>query len=97
MSPEQPKRNGFDHSLLRLKDLIIIIGSIWAFLAWGTNFASIPKRLEAAEDLIRTVQDRAIVGELKIQSLSQDITYIKDALSEIKKNQEMQMRLAAKR
>lgn len=82
----------WDKAFLRTKDVIIISTALFTFFAWGTNFLSIPKRLEAAEVVIQALGDKATGRDTRISNLEKDISFIRETLSDIKKNQELQMR-----
>lgn len=74
----------YDHILLRLKDAILIGGAIFTFFAWGLNFVALPKRVEANEGTLKTLQVKDIEQDLKIQSLDQQLAYISKNTDEIK-------------
>ena len=78
------ERNGFDTILMRIKDSLLIGGTVFGIFVFIFRFQTLPDAV--AEHTIRLKELQSSDGsqQLKIQSIEQDLDYIKDTLNEIK-------------
>lgn len=78
------KRWGLDHSLIRIKDGIIIMGSIAAFLFWFVGIMNLPKTVEGHDSRIKTVESYMSKNDVVVASMQRDLVYLKESSNEIK-------------
>lgn len=84
---EERKKNGVDHLLLRIKDIVLIGGAVYTFMAWGVGLVNIPQRVEASEMAAQALADKQVKTDLRLQALEQHIEYIRESLDRIDKGQ----------
>lgn len=80
----QKESNGFDHFLLRSKDIIFIVVAVWGFLVWSGSWSTFPERLEASEKEIRQAKSWEQRTDTRLAVMEQDIKYIVKSIDEIK-------------
>jgi len=88
----EQKKTNFDHTLIRLKDFILIGGAFYSFIAFGGGFIGLPPRVEATEIEVKNLQKADILHDLKIQELNQNFEYIKKSLEQIQLSQNLMMK-----
>lgn len=76
--------NGLDKLLMRIKDLILIGGTLFGIIVFLFRFQSIPDKVSEHDLKINQLNGINHTHELKIQAIGQDLQYIRDAVAEIK-------------
>lgn len=76
----------FDHFAIRIKDLIIIGGVVATVMFWITNFAGLPKRIEASESDVKQINSWREQQNLSMQSVQKDVSAMQKQIEKIDYN-----------
>jgi len=77
--------NRTDKTLMRVKDAIIIIGSLVAVGTWFLGIATLPKIVENHGIRISEIEKSAIRNDLVVSGIQKDLSYLTSGVDEIKK------------
>lgn len=79
-----PDEAKIDHTLMRIKDFLLIAGSLGAMVFWIVGIVSLPDRVAKQEQRIQLMEARAAANDLVINTMQRDVSYMTKSLDEIK-------------
>ena len=73
---------GLDHILIRMKDIVIILGSIGVGVAWLVGIVALPTKVEANTEDVKQIQTTQQQMKIAVTEIQTDLKYIKSTLTE---------------
>lgn len=77
-------RQSLDHTLIRIKDFLLIAGSLAAFGFWALGILSLPDQVKKHEERIKILESRAATNDVTINAMQKDVNYMTKSIEEIK-------------
>lgn len=73
-----------DHFLIRVKDILLIAGSLGAFSFWILGIVNLPDKVKRHEQRIEMLETRAAQNDINVSSIQKDLQYLTRSMDEIK-------------
>lgn len=81
---EQTKKLNLDHTLIRVKDVIIILGAVFAFVFWFVGILTLPETVAKNEARLDLLEARAAKLDIVVSSMEQNLGYLTKTMDEVK-------------
>lgn len=79
-----PGDSKLDHTLIRIKDFIIIAGAVSAFVLWFLGIIGLPDQVKRQDKRIEILESRAASSDLTLNTMQKDVGYLTKTSDEIK-------------
>lgn len=73
-----------DHIFLRIKDVLLIGGSLVAIATWYLGIAHLPKIVESHEQRLSKIETAIVKNDLVVAGIQKDLNYLTSGVDEIK-------------
>ena len=77
-------KSTLDHTLIRVKDFIIIAGAVSAFVLWFMGIIGLPDQVKRQDKRIEILESRAASSDLTLNTMQRDVSYLTKSTDEIK-------------
>lgn len=77
-------KSTLDHTLIRIKDFIIIAGAVSAFVLWFLGIIGLPDQVKRQDKRIEILENRAAANDLTLNTMQRDVSYLTKSSDEIK-------------
>ena len=78
------EKTTLDHTLIRIKDFIIILGAVSAFILWFMGIIGLPDQVKRQDKRIEILENRAASSDLTLNTMQKDVGYLTKSTDEIK-------------